>query len=88
MTYTFNKEQHTAKIKAGLEKAKQAGKKLGRPKNGDVKNENEILFFYLQGKVVIDNELRSATVINIAKCVGVSAGTVKRAIKKYKKGLN
>jgi DNA invertase Pin-like site-specific DNA recombinase len=86
MTYIFNKEQHAAKIKAGLEKIKRTGKKLGRPKVDKLKNEDVILFFYLQKNVYINDELVKATYVNIAKSAGVSIGTVKRVIKKYKKG--
>ena len=46
MTYKYNKEQHTAKIKAGLETAKKKGKKLGRPKGGKIKGEEMVIAIY------------------------------------------
>ena len=45
MTYNYNKEQHTAKIKIGLETAKKKGKKLGRPKGGKIKGEDEVVSY-------------------------------------------
>lgn len=74
MTYKFNQEQHTAKIKAGLATAKKNGKKLGRPKGGKIKGEDEVIRLY---------EVK-ATHADIAQVVGVSKGTVQKIINKYK----
>ena len=87
MTYKFNKEQHTAKIKAGLETAKKKGKKLGRPKSGKIRGEDEVLDCLKQGKVIIHMWEVKATYANIAQAVGVSKSTVQRIINKYKKQI-
>ena len=74
-------EQHTTKIKAGLEKAKQAGKKLGRPKSDKIKGQAGVVKSY-------EDNLRrggKCTYQEIAEMVGVSRSTVQKIINKYKK---
>ena len=92
MTYNYNKEQHTAKIKTGLETAKKKGKKLGRPKGGKIKGEDEVIAFYKlerQTQYIYNSEgmikkVRRHTYGHIAECVGVSKGTVQKIINKYR----
>ena len=86
MTYKFNKETHSIKVKAGMQAAKQAGKKLGRPKSGKIKGEDEVIFWWKCGIVNIHMWEVKATYANIARTVGVSIGTVQRIINKYKNG--
>ena len=83
MTYKFNKETHTAKIKAGLETAKKKGKKLGRPKGGKIKGEDEVIEAYNRDDKV-PFFVPKMTYSEIAKEVGVSIGTVQKIINKYK----
>ena len=88
MTYSYNKEQHTAKIKAGLETAKKKGKKLGRPKGGKIKGEDEVIDIYINGVTMkIGDEIVNYkyTYDAIAKITFVSIGTVQKIINKYKK---
>jgi len=86
--YTFSKEAHTAKIKAGLETAKKKGKKLGRPKGGKIKGEDEVMRYYL-GKSHPELNLKTiATHANIAQVVGISKSTVQKIINKYKQNEN
>jgi DNA invertase Pin-like site-specific DNA recombinase len=74
--YKFNKQQHSTKIKEGLERAKKNGKKLGRP-SGKIKCEDEVLALYSQRSY----DLR----YNITAMIfGISESTVKRIIKKHK----
>jgi len=61
MTYNFNPTQHSTKIKAGLLKAKQAGKKLGRPKGKKIKGEDEVIKL-LGVSVVNDIELTHVSI--------------------------
>ena len=87
--------EHKAKIKAGLEIAKKKGKKLGRPKGGKIKGEDEVTQVYNMGWIhYMDyDQIRrcsnaalplKVTQVNIAKWVGVSKGTVQKIINKYK----
>jgi DNA invertase Pin-like site-specific DNA recombinase len=82
MTYKFNKEQHTTKIKAGLETAKKKGKKLGRPKGGKIKGEDRVLGLYNQDKkhYIFGN----LTISKIAELSGISKSTVQKIINKYR----
>ncbi len=85
MTYKFNPVKHAAKIKAGMEAAKQAGKKLGRPKSKKIIGEDEVIHWWKCGIVNIHMWEVKATYTNIAQVVGISKGTVQRIINKYKK---
>ena len=90
MTYKFNKEQHAAKIKAGLETAKKKGKKLGRPKGGLFKNEGIVICTfrnYGRGSVIGESECgrKMMTYRDIANECEVSIGTVQKILNKYKK---
>jgi DNA invertase Pin-like site-specific DNA recombinase len=87
--YKFNKEQHTAKIKAGLVTAKKKGKKLGRPRmlKGDkIKGEDEVIALYSTstGKIYFKKELRKPTYEIVAEIVGISPTTVQKIINKYR----
>jgi DNA invertase Pin-like site-specific DNA recombinase len=87
MTYNYNKEQHTAKIKAGLETAKKNGKKLGRPKGGKIKGEDSVLETLSRGrnrKFQDTGEPYYLTNWDIAEVVGISKSTVQKIINKYK----
>lgn len=79
--YKFNPQQHAAKIKAGMQAAKQAGKKLGRPKGGKIKGEDEVKDLYIN----YINRHISLTIQEISEIAGVSIGTVRKIINKYKK---
>ncbi len=83
--YTFSKEQHSTKIKAGLLKAKQAGKKLGRPQSEKIKGEDEARDLYLYGIILDDRRHVFLTVQEVAERVGISKSTVQKIINKYKK---
>ena len=87
MTYKFNPTQHSTKIKTGLLKAKQVGKKLGRPKGGKIKGEDEVISLYILRKKDMPNcrNFNKFTHKNIVAIVGVSKGTVQKIINKYKK---
>ena len=85
MTYKFNPQQHSTKIKAGMKAAKQAGKKLGRPKGGKIKGEDEVLEIYQMDREQLKQKICHSTYEEIANIVGVSKGTVQRIINKYKK---
>ena len=90
MTYKFNKEQHTAKIKAGLKTAKKKGKKLGRPKGGKIKGEDEVMYYYnrcLQARKDMNLNFRINRQM-IADEVGISKSTVQNIINKYKQNGN
>jgi len=76
MTYKFNPTQHSTKIKAGLLKAKQAGRKLGRPKSEKIKGEDQVMSLY---------DYKPNTYDDIAQSVGVSRSTVQKIINKYKR---
>ena len=76
MTYNFDSKTHSTKIKTGLQAAKQAGKKLGRPKGGKIKGEARVLGLY--------NQDRFLTYSKIAELAKVSKGTVQKIINKYK----
>jgi DNA invertase Pin-like site-specific DNA recombinase len=75
MTYKFNKQQHSTKIKEGLERAKKNGKKLGRP-SGKIKGEDDVLY------VMNTHQLTNRK--NIARLCDVSLSTVRRTILKHK----
>ncbi len=93
MTYKFNPTQHSTKIKAGLFRAKQAGKKLGRPTGGKIKGEDEVIRLYNREDVIsddgkeifVDLDLICITYEGIAKKAGVSKSTVQKIINKYKR---
>lgn len=69
-------------------KAKQAGKKLGRPKGEKIKGEDEVLYHYLDQDVfTIRRCIVKKTIENIAIKVGVSKGTVQKIINKYKRNI-
>jgi len=78
MIYKFNPTQHSTKIKAGLLKAKQAGKKLGRPRGGKIKGEDEVIRFYT-------NQLTRLKYQLLAALAGISKSTVQKIINKYRK---
>lgn len=90
VTYKFNPTQHSTKIKAGLLKAKQAGKKLGRPKSEKIKGEDEVIRLY--NSCHPSNRPKEKPYIMLAKYgyneiandVGVSKSTVQKIINKYK----
>jgi len=55
--YKFDKETHTAKIKAGLETAKKKGKKLGRPKGDKIKGEDEVMYYMMFNVLLESNDI-------------------------------
>lgn len=70
-----------------MQAAKQAGKKLGRPKSGKIKGEDEVIKYYQFKKVGAGTGVViKFTIKEIAGIVGVSKGTVQKIINKYKKG--
>lgn len=88
MTYNFNPTQHSTKIKAGLLKAKQAGKKLGRPRGEKIKGESMVIRVYNYNETLRakpDFDLIRITHKQIAKRAGVSKSTVQKIINKYRK---
>jgi DNA invertase Pin-like site-specific DNA recombinase len=85
MTYKFNKQQHSTKIKEGLERAKKNGKKLGRP-SGKIKGEDDVIYYYegcLQARIDLKLNFKIRYQL-IAEAASVSLSTVKRIIKKHK----
>jgi len=68
-----------------MQKAKQAGKKLGRPKGGKIKGEDEVLDIYIRDRQQLKDKRTYDSYKEIALSVGISLGTVQRIINKYKK---
>ena len=79
-----------------MQAAKQAGKKLGRPKGGKIKGEDKVLYLYLHDSKQVGEDLsndgilrcswrKQLTYQDISNKVGVSKGTVQKIINKYKK---
>lgn len=70
-----------------MQAAKQAGKKLGRPKGGKIKGEDEVMYYYLK-MIHLGAEYREYTDIkyykDLSELAGVSKATVQRIINKHK----
>ena len=81
--YYFDSKQHSNKIKAGMLKAKQAGKKLGRPKGGKIKGEDEVIDMYRMFHQYSSKRLFSYE--EMAHFAKVSKSTVQTIINKYKR---
>jgi DNA invertase Pin-like site-specific DNA recombinase len=80
-------QEHTYRIKSGLENARKKGVKIGRPKKDKIKKEDEILRLRKKGYIEYsDGMLKKASYERISKKVGVALRTVEQVCKKY--GLN
>ena len=64
-----------------MQAAKQAGKKLGRPKGGKIKGEDMVIELY---KARFQDRGHWNNYLNIAELAGVSISTVQRIINKYR----
>ena len=78
------KIEHSDKIKIGTKKAKKKGVKIGRPKQGKQKKEDEIIRLRNRGSILIDdNTEQKASYENIAKYLKVSKQTVVDVCRKH-----
>lgn len=77
-------QQHSYRIKSGLQQAKLKGKKIGRPKKDLIKKEKEIL--EIRKKGFIEDEFgrkKKASYARTAKYLNVSIDTVRRVLRKH-----
>ncbi len=81
-------QQHTYRIKSGLENAKKKGVQLGRPKEVKHKKEDEILKLRKQGYIIDEfvKKRKKASYGNIAKYLDIGVETVRRVL--IKNGMN
>lgn len=78
------KIEHSDKIKIGTRKAKKKGVKIGRPKQGKQKKEDEIITLRNKGLILInDGKKQQASYENIAKYLKISKQTVVDVCKKH-----
>lgn len=96
MTYKFNKEEHSLKVKTGIQKARQAGKTLGRPKGKDEESRKLVLLIWLHGSIDEFGQIylskrdgrfskKRLTYAKVAEYAKVSTSTARNIIIEYLK---